>query len=64
MVNAGRDEVSRRLEPVTVRLHPEDHAALRREAVRRVEVGQARRIDASQVVRELVAKWRRAQVEG
>ncbi len=45
-------------EPVLLRLDPEDRHALRREAVRRVEAGETRRIDVSQVAREVLRGWR------
>ncbi len=53
-----------RLEPVTVLLPAEERAALRREALRRMEAGQARRIDSSAIIREALAAWRRQAAGG
>ncbi len=43
---------------VHVRLALADQAALRAEALRRVQAGEAGRIDVSRVLRDLVASWR------
>jgi hypothetical protein len=45
-------------EPTLLRLAPEDRTALRREALRRLEAGEAIRLDVSAIVRELLSSWR------
>jgi len=47
-----------RTEHVVLHLLPEDKAALQEEAFRRVRVGETRRINASAVLREVLAAWR------
>jgi len=53
----GRDS----LIPVTLKLSTDDRDALQREALRRRLVGETTRIDASAIVRALLAEWRTRQ---
>jgi hypothetical protein len=45
--------------PVLVRMRERDRRELRREALRRVEAGEARRLDVSAVLRDALDAWRR-----
>ncbi|MEY2667776.1 MAG: hypothetical protein RJA59_414 [Pseudomonadota bacterium] len=47
---------------VHVRLDPASHEALRTEAMRRLQAGEAERMDVSCVVRDLVAAWREGRL--
>ncbi len=51
---------------VSLRLDPDQRSALRLEALRRAESGESRKIDISQVIRDLIdrAPWRRKAVNG
>jgi hypothetical protein len=56
--------MTERLETVSVRLTPADRLALQTEALRRVRRGEAPKIDASAIVRELVRAGLKRPVGG
>jgi predicted DNA-binding protein (UPF0251 family) len=49
---------------VHVRLAPDDREALRVEALRRLQDGEAQRMDVSIVLRDLITAWREGRVIG
>lgn len=51
-----------RTQPALLRLDPADRTALRREALRRVEAGEATRVDVSAVAREVLQAWRTGRI--
>jgi hypothetical protein len=60
--NGSKPQSERPLVNVMLKLAPEDRDDLQKEALRRRLAGQANRIDISAIVRELVARWRAAEL--